>query len=173
MDNIIVEITDSWKLQDKDYLEDFIESLINYLEFSKIICIGAGRMGYSVRAFSMRLMHLGYNSSFISDTNVSCVDKDTLVIISTSSGETPTNILYAEQVKKAGGTLCVITQNPNSSVGLLSDLVLPITCGTSCQPMKTLAEQYTYLLFDYIASRIMSMRKISEDSLQSYHSTLE
>ena len=121
----------------------------------------------------MRLMHLGYNSSFISDTNVSCVNKDTCVIISTSSGETPTNLLYAKQVKKAGGTLCVITQNPDSSVGVLGDLVLPITCTSSSQPMKTLVEQYTYLLFDHIVSRIMSIREISESSLQSQHSILE
>ena len=89
MDKIITEITNSWKLQDQVYLDEFITSLMKYLESSKVICIGAGRMGYSVRAFSMRLMHLGYNSSFISDTNVSRVDKDTFVIISTGSGETP------------------------------------------------------------------------------------
>ena len=173
MNQIIAEISNSWKLQDQACLEEFIDNLIKYLESSKVICIGAGRMGYSVRAFSMRLMHLGYNSSFISDTNVSRVDKDTFVIISTGSGETPSNILYAEQVKKAGGTLCVITQNLNSSVGVLGDLVLPITCSASSQPMKTLVEQYTYLLFDHIVSRIMSIRKISDSSLQSLHSTLE
>ena len=173
MDKIITEITNSWKLQDQVYLDEFITSLMKYLESSKVICIGAGRMGYSVRAFSMRLMHLGYNSSFISDTNVSRVDKNTLVIISTGSGETPSNILYANQVKKAGGTLCVITQNLNSSVGVLGDLLLPITCSTSSQPMKTLVEQYTYLLFDYIVSRIISIKKITDNSLHSLHSTLE
>ena len=173
MEKILTEISLSWSQQDKDKLEDFIQNLNQLLVNKKIICIGAGRMGYSVRAFSMRLMHLGFNSSFLSDTNVSRIDKNTLVIISTGSGETPTNILYANQVKNAGGVLCVITKNIHSSVGKLADYILELKCPPSVQPMKSLTEQYTYILFDYIVYRLIEINKFEESTLLSMHSILE
>ena len=60
----------------------------------KFIGLGAGRMGYSLKAFIMRLSHMGYNATFIGDTNVPRVTSNTVVFVNSSSGETPSIALY-------------------------------------------------------------------------------
>lgn len=173
MDLIIEELLGTWKHQDKKKLDHFISILSKNLIQKKIICIGAGRMGYSMKAFSMRLTHLGFNAYFIGETNVPRADHNTVVIISTSSGETKTNLLYANQSKQAGSLLLVLTQNENSSVGSLADHCLEFKCTNTVQPMKSLAEQYTFVLFDHIINRLMQIHGIKTNTLESTHSILE
>ena len=155
-------------------INEFITSLENALHNNKnIIGIGAGRMGYSLRAHIMRLSHIGYNAYFIGDTTLPRIDKNSVIIINSSSGETPTNILYARQASEAGSYIITITTNKNSTIGKLSDLVVEIPVLESHQLMKTIYEQYSYILFDYVAESIVTNLALDRKVITHNHSILE
>jgi len=173
MDYIIKELSYAWKCQNIPQLDFFIKSLNDSIGADKIICIAAGRMGYSIRAFAMRLMHIGLNSYFIGDTNLPRISRNSVLLFASVSGETATNLVYAQQAKNAGSIIFLITQSPDSSLAKLADHVLCINCTNSTQIMKTLAEQYTFILYDYIIASLIELRQLTADHVQLNHSILE
>jgi len=177
IDKILAEIKDTLKyVNEQDpHINEAIEQILKFKD-KKIICVAAGRMGYSLRAFAMRLMHLGFNNvSFIGDTNVPFADENTLLIFNTSSGNTLTNVLYAEIAKAriSKATVLTITENSNSDIIEFSDFYISLNDPTSIQPMKTRSEQATYIFFDYLVLRLMESLNISNESLVNNHSILE
>jgi 6-phospho-3-hexuloisomerase len=155
-----------------------VEHIVNGLKEAKernynIIGIGAGRMGYSLRAFIMRLSHVGYESYFIGDTALPRINKNSVVIINSSSGETPTNIIYAQQAREAKSYIITITTNKDSTIAKLSDQLVIIPHMNSHQLMKTIYEQYTYLLLDYVAEQVVSELNLDRDIITHNHSILE
>jgi 6-phospho-3-hexuloisomerase len=155
-------------------IKKYISLLESALQQNKdIIGIGAGRMGYSLRAHIMRLSHIGYNAYFIGDTTLPRIDKNTVVIINTSSGETPTNILYARQASAAGSYIITVTSHKNSTIAKLSDLVVETPTLESHQLMKTIYEQYSYILFDYVTESVVAGMGLDRDIITHNHSILE
>ena len=138
-----------------------------------IIGIGAGRMGYSLRAHIMRLSHIGYEAYFIGDTTLPRIDENSVVIINSSSGETPTNILYAQQAKAAGSYIITITTNPESTIAKLSDQLVIMPKVDSHQLMKTIYEQFTMLMLDYVAEQVVSQLDLDRGEITHNHSILE
>lgn len=172
MHKIIEELQYMWENTDG------VQHMVNELKEAKernynIIGIGAGRMGYSLRAFIMRLSHVGYESYFIGDTTLPRIDEKSVVIINSSSGETPTNILYAQQAKEAKSYIITITTNKDSTIAKLSDQLVIIPQMNSHQLMKTIYEQYTYLLLDYVAEQVVSELDLDRDIITHNHSILE
>lgn len=137
----------------------------------KIIGLGAGRMGYSLRAFIMRLGHMGFNATMIGDTNVPSADENTLVIVNSSSGETPSIILLAKKAKQNGAFILTFTIHTGSTLGSMADMTMAYGAVMTAQPMKTFYEQYTYIMFDCICQDLMSILDISEEDLT--HTNLE
>ena len=155
-------------------VDKYVSVLEKSLNANKVIVgIGAGRMGYSLRAHIMRLSHIGYNAYFIGDTTTPRIDSNSLVIINSSSGETPTNILYAQQASTAGAFIITITSNKESTIAKLSDLVVETPALESHQLMKTIYEQYSYILFDYITESVVTNLKLNRNIITHNHSILE
>ena len=140
---------------------------------NKIIGVAAGRMGYSLKGFIMRLSHLGYSAYMLGDTNLPRVNEGDLVIIGTSSGETPSIKLFAEQAKDHGAQVCVVTASPDSSIGSLADSILCYKNITSKQLMKTYHEQLTWLLYDAMSMLIFKAADKDRVFVENNHSILE
>ena len=138
-----------------------------------LIGLGAGRMGYSLRAFIMRLGHMGLRASMIGDTDVPKCDKKTTVIINSSSGETPSMLLFAKQAKNAGTFVILITSKEKSSISKFANFVFCYNERYSSQVMKTLYEQFTYLFFDKLASDLQKKLDIPDSFMECNHSILE
>lgn len=155
-------------------VEEYIAVLEDAFRNKKdIIGIGAGRMGYSLRAHIMRLSHIGYNAYFIGDTTLPRIDSNSIVVINSSSGETPTNILYAQQASRAGSFIITVTSNKESTIAKLSDLVVETPKLESHQLMKTIYEQYSYLLFDYVSESVVTKLELDRNIITHNHSILE
>jgi len=155
-------------------VEEYVTALEKALHHNKdIIGIGAGRMGYSLRAHIMRLSHIGYNAYFIGDTTLPRIDANSVVVINSSSGETPTNILYAQQASAAGSYIITVTCNKDSTIAKLSDLVVETPTLESHQLMKTIYEQYSYILFDYVTESVVANLELNRDIITQNHSILE
>ncbi|MDB2389797.1 SIS domain-containing protein [Alphaproteobacteria bacterium] len=155
--------------------EQCIREIIEIISLcsGRIICLGAGRMGYTVQSFAMRLSHLGFNSYMLGDTALPKIKKGDLTIINSSSGETQSILLFAKLAKKFGSRLICITSEQNSSIAKIADHVLNYKKIESEQMMKTVYEQFTFLLFDYIAEELRKERNISINFVENNHSILE
>ena len=104
MNPIINEVTKMSDALDENEVNQYIKCLIPYLASPSVEIIGlaAGRMGYALRSFIMRLSHMGFNATMIGDTNVPRVKENSVIFVNSSSGETPSIVLYTEQAKENG-----------------------------------------------------------------------
>ena len=77
------------------------------MEFSsRIFVAGAGRSGLCMRAFGMRLMHLGKTVYVVGETTTPSIAATDLLILGSGSGRTASLLAMAEQAQRRGA------QNP-------------------------------------------------------------
>ena len=163
---------------DECQVDSFVADLTSALhsisnDGGEVIGLGAGRMGYSLRSFIMRLSHMGFRASMIGDTNVPRVREDTVVIVNSSSGETPSILQYVNQAAAEGGKIFTTTCNADSSIGVKSKSVLTMPQIDSSQLMKSPYEQFSMLLYDYLVARLMSGLELNPHVVSNNHSILE
>ncbi len=176
---ILSETTDVLNKVQESQVNDFINEIISA---NKIIVHGAGRVGYAIRGFGMRLGHLGYNAHTLGDSVVPSIKTGDLLIIASGSGETQTVYDIAAIGKKNNVKIAVITGNPESRIGQLADCIITMKAPSktsvvqglkSIQPMSTLNEQCLQLLFDAIVLEIMDKTNQTNEDLWNRHSNLE
>lgn len=182
-DNILNELKEwLYSVSDED-----INKLISQIAISRnIVGYGAGRMGLSLKAFMMRLNHLGKKAYFYTDTFVPAVNSHDLYIFASGSGETKTVLNIAELAKNKDCKIACITGNSDSSLAQISDLIINFkSCNgglnapdspdkiNSIQLMSTLNEQGTYLLYDLIVRRYCDIAKLDLKELKKYHNNVE
>lgn len=171
MKKIFDELGNLWGSIDQSQLTTIVEEIASCKK--NIICLGAGRMGYAVQSFAMRLSHLGFNSFMIGDTTLPRIKSGDLIVVNSSSGETPSIVLLAKLAKQNGGKLICITSAKNSTLSQMSDCVLLYDNVQSHQLMKSLFEQFSFLLFDYIALEVFKLSGKEKSWVENNHSILE
>lgn len=164
-----------------------IEELSRFMELIKkagrIFLMGVGREGISTRGFAMRLMHLGRRVYWIWDDTTPGMHEGDLFIATNGSGAIGHINYVAEQAKKAGATVAVVTGSPNQVCAKLADFTLFVPAavfnGTdertvpSIQPMGNLFEQHLYMLFDIIIMMLTEELAVSHDEMESRHRNIE
>lgn len=148
----------------------------------KIVGVGAGRVGYALKSFCMRLGHMGFNCWFIGDTTVPSIGKDDILIVASGSGETKTIVELVKIASKNECTILCVTGNRNSTIGLLANHVIDLKAPSytknidnvlSSQPMTTLNEQCLSILFDALSLDLMSELNETHETMWARHSNLE
>jgi 6-phospho-3-hexuloisomerase len=171
----------------KQVLSDISQKEVNELvkaiiEADKIVVCGAGRVGMAARSFGMRLAHLGLRAFSLGDSNLVKVGEGDLLIACSGSGETITIADVVSIAKSNGVKIVLITGNPDSSMGKLSDIILqlkapskvkPIEGLKSIQPMTTLNEQSLMILLDLVVLELMESLGEDHDTMWARHSILE
>ena len=160
-----------------------VQQLITSLrEAKKIVCVGAGRMGYATRGFAMRLGHFGYDAYMLGDTTVPNIGVGDVLLVCSGSGETQTiyDILLIAKRNKA--KVVLITGNAKSRMGEWADVIVDLKAPsktkavegfTSMQPMSTLGEQCLGLLLDGVVLEMMEYLNETTESMWARHSNLE
>ncbi|WMC93992.1 6-phospho-3-hexuloisomerase [Kineothrix sp. MB12-C1] len=148
----------------------------------RIFVAGVGRTGYIMRCFSMRLMHAGFKSFMIGDTETPGAGKGDLLIIGSGSGETESLKSYVRKAKKISMRIVVLTASDKSTLSDAADIlcILPAPNKTdiidkkkSIQPMGALFEQSLLVLLDALVIRIMEECGISGEEMYRNHANLE
>ncbi len=180
IENILNEIrTVLFNKVEQDKVDQLIKEV---LEAEKIVCCGAGRVGMAIRGFAMRLGHLGFNAYQLGDATVPSIGKKDLLIVASGSGETKTILDLVKIAKSNNSKIFLISGNPDSSMGVISNYVLQISAPSktkeveglkSIQPMTSLNEQSLGILFDAIVLEIMEKTNETHDSMWNRHSNLE
>lgn len=155
------------------------------LSKKRVFVAGCGRSLLMMRAFAMRLMHLGLVSYVVGETVTPAIEPDDLLIIGSGSGETGSLVNMAKKAKAVGASLCLITIYPTSTIGSLADLVVHIPGTTSksqkatgvksIQPGGNMFEQCLLLYTDALVLTLAeySALGLTDESMMKRHANLE
>jgi 6-phospho-3-hexuloisomerase len=164
-------------------------------EAPRVYCAGAGRSGLAIRAFAMRLMHLGMDAHVVGDATTPALRPKDLVVIGSASGVTGSLVSIAEKARLLGGVIALVTVNADSPIGRIADVLLRIPASTpkprelssggadgaegtpaavfTRQPMASLFEQALWILLDAVILLLMRRKKITSDAMFARHANLE
>ncbi|MFH5181323.1 6-phospho-3-hexuloisomerase [Paenibacillus sp. TAB 01] len=152
------------------------------LQAQKVFVAGAGRSGLMMKAFAMRLMHLGLQVYVVGETVTPGLGRDDLLIIGSGSGETKSLAGMAAKARSLGASVASVTVNPKSTIGQLSETVIELRAAvkdssnpekTTIQPMGSLFEQSLLLVLDSIILSIMERKGTDGSTMFGQHANLE
>ncbi|MFC5447499.1 6-phospho-3-hexuloisomerase [Paenibacillus aestuarii] len=178
-DEILKELVRSVNRIDEGQAEALVEGI---LRARRIFTAGAGRSGLILRAFAMRLMHMGLQASVVGEAVTPGIGKEDLLIIGSGSGETKSLVSMAVKATSIGASIALITTNPESAIGCSADLIVRIAAAakeeadrasSTIQPMGSLYEQTALLLLDAVVLRLMDRLEIDATSMLGMHANLE
>ncbi|WP_308634004.1 6-phospho-3-hexuloisomerase [Paenibacillus silvisoli] len=147
-----------------------------------IFVAGAGRSGLMMRAFAMRLMHMGFSAYVVGETVTPGIAEGDLLVIGSGSGETKTLAAMAAKANSIGAEVAVLTVVPESTLGQLASARVVIPAATkdgaagravSGQPMGSLFEQALLLLLDTIVLHLMERKALEGAAMFNNHANLE
>lgn len=150
----------------------------------RIFIAGKGRSGLFMRAFAMRLMHLGLHVFVVDEVTTPGIAADDVLVIASGSGKTASLVHYSSKAKEIGATVVLITAYPDSAVGHHADKVVHIPAPTSkvegnstavqsAQPMANLFEQSLVLLLDICTLQLMKALSKTGEQMFARHANLE
>ena len=164
--------------------EHAVAALLQSLQDAEHIFVtGKGRSGLQMRSFAMRSMHLGLQTFVVDDVTTPGIRTGDLLLIGSGSGQTPSLVGYAQQAKKIGAKLAVITADLSSSIALQADVLLLLPAPTpksqkkstsqSIHPMGTLFEQALGLFNDLVILLFMEQLDMDAETMFTRHANLE
>ena len=185
-ETVMSEIDEVLSSVDPKQLQKLVSAITKNNEV-KILGYAAGRMGSGLKAFVMRLNHLGIKASFFGDNYVPPMNENDVFICCSNSGSTKSVLSILEIFKaKANGTVVSFVGNDKSKMAEFSDIVIKFkTCNgglnsaddptkiDSIQPMTTLTEQSMFILFDIITMMVIETIGIDIKDTKKYHSNIE
>ncbi len=161
------------------------DSLIGALTGAGAVFVaGAGRSGFFMRSFAMRLMHMGKRVHMLGDVTTPSAQPGDTLLIGSASGETGSLGSMAKKAKTLGMTLALVTANPASTIASMADAVVVLPAPTpknpggagavlSTQPMGNLFEQGMLLLLDCVVMELMEKEGLTSDRMFTRHANLE
>lgn len=129
----VMELAETLRNADSRQVEIFA-SLIK--EKKRIFVAGAGRSLLMLKAFAMRLMHVGFEVYIVGEVTTPAFLAEDLLVIATGSGETQSLVSIAEKAKSYGGTVAVLTIFEDSSIGKIADVAVKIPAFTDKLPVS-------------------------------------
>lgn len=146
-----------------------------------VFVAGAGRSGLMMRAFAMRLMHLGLRAYVVGETITPGITVGDLLLIGSGSGETKGLVSMAQKAQSLQANVAAITVVPDSTVGAIASTVIHVPAATkeagttaaSIQPMGSLFEQSMLLVLDAVILRLMERTGQHAYAMFGNHANLE
>ncbi len=152
------------------------------LNAKRIATYGVGREGLMMKAFCMRLMHLGLDAHVVGDMTTPHLGAGDLLIVSAGPGEFSTVLALMGVAKRDGATTLCITAQPNGPAPRQADVVIHLPAQTmandtggptSLLPMGSLYEAVQLVFFDLISIMLREMTNQSPAQMRDRHTNLE
>lgn len=179
-DTVLKELRHTLQAVDAQKAEAFTTMLD---EADEVFCAGAGRSGFEVKGFAMRLMHMGLKSYVVGETCTPNIARGGLLVVCSGSGSTKSLVNHASKAKEVGAKVALITIDPNSPIANMADLVIEISAPSpksakqtdmkSIQPMGSLFEQSEGLFMDIVVVMLMARRGRDADTMFGRHANME
>lgn len=150
----------------------------------RIFVDGAGRSGLSMRAFAIRLMHLGKSVHVVGESTTPSIKSGDLLILGSGSGQSSVLLKIAEMAHEQGASILLFTAEPSSPLSEVADYYVVIPAPslkpalvernwTSMQPMGTLFEQSLLILGDSLIVTLMDQIGVGVGKMRKLHANLE
>ena len=179
VDAILADVRRRLRQVDADEVETLGAAL---LSAERVFLAGKGRTGLQMRAFAMRLMHLGLRAHVVDDVTTPALGAGDLLLIGSSSGRTGSLLRYVETVGATGARLATLTGNLESPIAAAADcrVYIPATnfkaggrAGESVLVMGSLFEHCLGLLCDLLIIRLKAALNVDEAAMNARHANLE
>jgi 6-phospho-3-hexuloisomerase len=156
------------------------------LKAKRIATYGVGREGLMMRAFCMRLMHLGLDAHVVGDMTVPHLGRGDLLFVSAGPGSFSTVAALVGVAHDAGARTAAITAQPAGEVPKTVDTVIHLRAQTmaddrggktrgnsSVLPMGSLYEAAMLLFFDIVSIVLRERTGQSPEDMRGRHTNLE
>lgn len=163
--------------------EKQVEAMIKAIHESEAVFVtGAGRSLLMMKAFAMRLVHLGMTVHVVGETTTPAIAPGNLLIAGSGSGQTRTTEAIVQAAKERNARIGVLTAHLESPIASLADLVVeiptpltvsPETVRESLQPPGSLFEQCLLVLGDTIILMLKERLGATEEMMRARHTKLE
>ncbi|MBN2860766.1 MAG: 6-phospho-3-hexuloisomerase [Sphaerochaetaceae bacterium] len=182
--NRITAVTEELTMTLEGIRGEEADSLVRAISTAqKIFVAGAGRSGFMMKAFCMRLMHLGFDAYVVGETISPNITERDLLIIGSGSGGTASLVTMAEKAHSIGAIVSLVTVTADSQIGLIADPIIHIPAISpkvdtdneffSIQPMGSLFEQSLLIFLDTVILLLMDTMIRDSGSMFSRHANLE
>ncbi len=158
-----------------------VEMLLDAIAEAKCIQVfGMGRMKCAVRAFVMRLMHMGFDAHVVYDTTCPNIGPGDLLIANAAC--TTIGYTVMQFAEKHGAKVVAITANPKSKAAALCDFTVNLKGQVhggrdyeipSIQPMAALFEQAIFVFEDIIIQLLMKKLNITAEQMAKRHTNVD
>lgn len=150
----------------------------------RIFVVGTGRSLLVMKAFAMRLMHLGFDVFVIGDVTTPAFKHDDLLIVTSASGKTNTLLTIMAEVKKIRGKAVLLTANQESELAKSASTVVTIPSYTDKLPVSSnnkpgilpggsLFEETVLILGDALIVELANFKNVQLDHSFENHANLE
>lgn len=162
--------------------DDQIDTFRDYLQKAqRIFVAGVGRTGLHMRAFAMRLMHLGFQVHIVGDITTPSIQPGDLLIVGSGSGRTASLAQHVQKARQIGVPVILLTASDTSPLHALSDYVLQIRATSKTHtnahenvlPLGALFEQTLGLLLDMVTVQLMQILDLDSSDMMRRHANLE
>ncbi len=161
-----------------------VEALLaDLLAADRIFIAGKGRSGLQMKAFAMRLMHLGLTVHVVDEVTTPAILPGDLLLIGSSSGRTGTLLRYVDALPATGAGLALITGNLASPLAVAATTFLYIPASNfkagaaggeqSVLVMGSLFEHSLGFLCDFLIIRLKAALQVAESAMRARHANLE
>ncbi len=176
---ILSEIRDTLEyLQDKE-IDEFLKRI---LSSKRIFVAAGGRSGILIRAFAMRLIHMGFTAYVVGETITPSIRADDLLVVMSGSGETQSSYLILDNAKRAGAYTYLITAHQTSRMWQVAQGKIRIPGPTklslldkerSEQFIGSLFEQASFIFLESIIQELRTKTKMDSEGIMKRHANLE
>lgn len=140
----------------------------------RVFLCGSGRTGLVVRAFALRLRHLGIDAWVIGEVGTPPVRRGDLFVACSRSGRTASVFSFATLARKEGARIAFIGESGNTpKSGVQLRVEFAIGSRARVAPLGTVFEHSLFLFFDSLVLRLMERLRQTERQMKGRHANLE
>lgn len=111
---------------DKKALSGLLQEVASDWKGRRLFFWARGRSFLILKAFAMRLMHLGYRVHIVGEVDCPSIGKGDILVVASGSGATSSVLLFSEKAKKFGARVVAFTGKVNTPLAKVADLVVPL-----------------------------------------------
>lgn len=159
------------------------EAIVDAIASARRIALyGVGREGLMIKAFAMRLFHLGLDAHVVGDMTTPPVGPGDLLIVSAGPGMFSTVAGLVGVAKDSGAATACFTAQPDAEVPRMCDTVMVLPAQTmaddsgatkSILPMGSLYEGVQFLAGELLVLMLGDRLGISATAMRANHTNLE
>lgn len=163
-----------------DLNDNKADKILNLIFKSKSIFLsGEGRSGLMINALANRLTQIGLHTHVVTEITSPAISSEDLLIFNSASGTSDFLISQAKEAINQKVKIITFTSSSNSILSKKSNLIVTIDAQSkdenegSIQPMGSLYEQMSLLLFDSLILKAIHKGLVTPTKLRATHSNLE